>query len=151
MHWLISVAHHTFVSKYPPSGYCCDTITLSSPTVLGYEISGTYLLHPTFGFASGGQPVYERTDGVYCIMFVNNWKVEVCNHPDKGGAIGFLHVSPDIQPHCPTDVGARCRTRAYITWSPRWHMYGDSAIRPEVSLSCPGIFSLNYCMLTLDI
>ena len=110
MHWLLFAAHRSAQcngGQIPGPGYCCDTITLTSPTALGVDISGTYLIHPTFNFASGGQPVYERTDGTYCIMFINHWMVEECNHPDKATATGFIHVHPDTAPHCPTDVGAR--------------------------------------------
>ena len=75
--------------------------------VLGNDVSGVYVFQPSLNYATAGQPIYERTDGQFCIMFLNHWKVELCNHPDKAGAVGFVHVHPDIKPNCPLDIGER--------------------------------------------
>ena len=90
-----------------PESICCDSINVTSPLALSTIVSGTYVLDSTLDFSSEGLPVYKRADGKLCILFAGHWKVEMCTHRDKATATGFLHVHPDIQPFCPSDVGER--------------------------------------------
>ena len=72
------------------------------------------------------RPVYAREDGVLCIININHWMIEKCNHQDKAGALGFLHAPPGLKPKCPSDVEAN--------W--RYYHEGGETVNPGIEINC---------------
>ena len=102
---------------------CCARLDVSADVVLNEQVSGVYKM-TEIGLAD--RPVYAREDGVFCIININHWMIEKCNHPDKAGALGFLHAPPGLKPKCPSDVGAN--------W--RYYHEGGETVNPGIEINC---------------
>ena len=102
---------------------CCAMLEVSAEVVLNEQVSGVYKLSE---MGVGDRPVYAREDGIFCILNINHWMIEKCDHQDKGGAIGFLHVPPGVQPDCPSDIGSNWRY---------FHDRGET-VNPGIEVKC---------------